>query len=94
MAMTYTNKTMPYRTAALWNDNDVSDAVEAVLGTRYEVIFDSCYPAVGCSAYGPYEEADILFVKDGRTWQLSYDFMEVNGIGRVFRFETYDIEEG
>lgn len=91
--MQYTNVSLPYHMAALFTGADVVDVVRTLVGHECLIEYSVGYPSVGCSPYGPYDEADIIFVDNGVRYQLSYDFMEFEDmtIGRVFRYEIYEL---
>lgn len=90
--MQYTNVKLPYHTAAMFTDDDVHEVIKTLVGHDCEFLSDGCYPAIGCSPFGPYDEGDIVFYDNGGTHQLSYDFMELDGmtVGRVFRYEIVE----
>ena len=83
----YINVKVPYDVALLNGKGSASDVVKVVLGKEHEIVFDGDYPTTGSSPYGPYDEGDILFNKDGEVHMLSYDYMEVDDdVARIFRY--------
>ena len=91
MAMQYANIKLPLHVLELDIDNDVLEVLEAVTGSKRPYLFDSgCWPAIGSSSYGPYEEGDIIYWEGELAYQLSYDFMPLDEeTGRLFRYESY-----
>jgi len=85
--MQYTNVKIPATTAWLDTDQDIFDALNAIVGK-------GCTPcgeplnyeaSIGYSNFGPWVEGDIAYMRDGLCYTLAYDFMVFDDTARVFR---------
>lgn len=77
----YCNVKVPLDMAYQMTGEDVRDMLLAFVG------YDTAICAsTGYSPFGPYEEGDIDYDADGNRCSLHYDFIEVDGKARVFRY--------
>lgn len=94
--MEYTNVKVPLETAWLETDKDVRDMIQSLAGldafASNVVVMDA---AIGRSSLGPWVEGDIqykvmhelpYYSNDHDWFALHYDFMNVEGVARVFRY--------
>lgn len=91
MAMQYTNVKLPMHVLEMDSDTDVLAVLKALTGSERPYVFDSgCWPAIGYSGNGPYEEGDIIYWDGELAYQLCYDFMRLDDVtGRIFRHEAF-----
>ena len=82
MSEIYTNTTVPEGMALLFTDNDIFDMLRLFVGDIDNVLDAS----TGSSPFGPYDEGDIEYRKGGDMFTLSYDFMLLNDMARIFRY--------
>ena len=93
--MQYTNVVVPLDSALMMSGDGISEVVRAIIGHDCPISYDvGDFPTSGSSGIGPWEEGDVVFVDEGRTYMLSYDFIPLydENIGRIFRYAVYETD--